>query len=270
MSKKHRKEHHEEHADESWLIPYADLMTLLLALFLVLYAMSAADAQKFEQMSAAFSSAFNSTGGGSNILDHDSAVPLEQSSKTPKTTDNMEIEAAKERAKDLQAQKEQEQLEQLQAQLNEYMKKNGLSDQLSTKLNHSELRITIKDSALFDSGHATLKEESEKVAETIGSMLKPYKGYQIIIRGHTDNVPIKNSRFASNWDLSSARALNFMKVVLERSQLNPKHFQAVGMGEYHPIVSNDNAEGRAQNRRVEVTIVRKYSNHTKTLTTPAN
>ncbi|MBD8500498.1 flagellar motor protein MotB [Paenibacillus arenosi] len=269
MSKKHRKEHHEEHPDESWLIPYADLMTLLLALFLVLYAMSAADAQKFEQMSAAFSTAFNSSGGGTSILDQNSSI-VEQSAKTSKPADNMEIEAAKEHAKDLQAQKEQEQLEQLQAQLNEYMKKNGLSDQLSTKLNHSELRITIKDSALFDSGHATLKEESEKVAETIGSMLKPYKGYQIIIRGHTDNVPIKNSRFASNWDLSSARAINFMKVVLERSQLNPKHFQAVGMGEYHPIVSNDHAEGRAQNRRVEVTIVRKYSNHNKTITTPVN
>ncbi|WP_195576441.1 flagellar motor protein MotB [Paenibacillus sp. 1001270B_150601_E10] len=267
MSKK-RKEHHEEHVDESWLIPYADLLTLLLALFIVLYAMSSVDAQKFKAMSDAFQTVFQtqSSGGGSGILEHPSLEPT-SGDEAKQAEKEFEHDTAADQKKDryaLQAEKEQEQLEELQGKLNEYIAQNGLSDQLNTKLNHSELMLTINDSALFASGSATLKNESKKLAYTIGDMIKAYPGYQIVIKGHTDNVPIKNSGFESNWDLSSARALNFMKIVLKQSGLDPKQFQAVGMGEYHPIASNDSEKGKAENRRVEVSIIRKYTSNKAT------
>ncbi|WP_036695765.1 flagellar motor protein MotB [Paenibacillus taiwanensis] len=265
MSKKTRKEHHEEHADESWLIPYADLMTLLLALFIVLYAMSAVDAQKFQEMSQAFSTALNSGGAGNGILDNNAVIP--QGGRKPEEQSeekDRKFETAADKAQErfaLQAKQEQKQLEELQNKVNDYISKNGLTDQLNTKLNHSELKITINDSALFDSGKSDLKPGAKQLALTIGDMIKQYTGYQIVISGHTDNVPIKNSKYESNWDLSSARAVNFMKIVLGRSGLDPKLFQAVGMGEYHPVSSNNTNTGRAQNRRVEVSILRKFTSN---------
>ncbi|MCM3342240.1 flagellar motor protein MotB [Paenibacillus sp. MER TA 81-3] len=256
MSKK-RSRPHEEHVDESWLIPYADILTLLLALFIVLYGMSAVDAKKFEQMSQAFNVAFNT--GGVGILD-EAAVIRSNSSRSGEFEPNSSKSRNREQEQYmLQAKHEQEQLEQLQSKLNNYIASNGLSDQLNTKLNHSELKITIKDSALYDSGKASLKKDSKQLALTIGDMLKQYQGYEIVISGHTDNRPIRNSRFESNWDLSSARALSFMKVVLERSSIDPKLFKAVGMGEYHPVADNATEEGKAKNRRVEVSVLRKFT-----------
>ncbi|UHA75276.1 flagellar motor protein MotB [Paenibacillus sp. 481] len=259
MSKK-RKQHHEEHIDESWLIPYADILTLLLALFIVLYSMQAVDKKKFEEMSQAFSVALNT--GGVNILDQTSVIRTggQKVEQMDESKDHRSDSPQKEREQHMrQAQLEQQKLEQLQRKLDEYIKSNGLADQLNTKLNHSELKITINDSALFDSGKADLKNDAKQLAVTIGSMLKNYPGYEVVVTGHTDDRPISNSRFASNWDLSSARALSFMKIVLERSEIHPKLFKAVGMGEYHPIAENKTDEGRSKNRRVEVSILRKYT-----------
>lgn len=279
MNKKKRQEHHEEHADETWLIPYSDLLTLLLALFIVMYAMSAVDAQKFQQMSNAFGIAFSnngastsSSGAGNNILDHNATLP-KGGSKADSLSEayNSQTQTADDvsrRPYSEQAALEQKQLEELQKETDQYIKNNGLSDQLNTQLNMSELKITIKDSALFASGKAELKGQSEELAIAIGDLIKNYPDYQIVISGHTDNVPIKSSSFESNWDLSSARALGFMKVVLQRSGLDPKQFQAVGMGEYHPIVSNDTHAGKAQNRRVEVSILRNYTSNNVNEITP--
>lgn len=262
MSKKLRTPPKEEHTDETWLIPYADILTLLLALFIVLYAMQAVDAKKFEQMSQAFSAALNSGGGGAGILNESAVIRSDGSKSSMVDATPKNHTKSRNRERDeymLHAKQEQQQLEQLQNKMNQYIANNGLTDQLNTKLNHSELKITIKDSALFDSGRANLKPDSKQLAATVGDMMKQYQGFSVVISGHTDNRPIRNSRFDSNWDLSSARALSFMKVVLERSGIDPKQFQAVGMGEYHPVADNDSAEGQAKNRRVEVSILRKYT-----------
>lgn len=279
VNRNKRQEHHEEHADETWLIPYSDLLTLLLALFIVMYAMSAVDAQKFQQMSNAFGIAFNNSGAssstsgaGNSILEHNASLP--KGGSKPDTLSeafNSQTQSADKETRrpySEQAEHEQKQLEELQKETNQYIKDNGLSDQLNTQLNMSELKITIKDSALYASGKAELKGPSKELAIAIGDLIKNYPDYKIVISGHTDNVPIKSSSFESNWDLSSARALSFMKVVLERSGLDPKQFQAVGMGEYHPIASNDTNAGKAQNRRVEVSILRNYTSNAVNEITP--
>lgn len=257
MSNK-RRQSHDEHVDESWLIPYADILTLLLALFIVLYGMSTVDAKKFQEMSQAFNIAFDS-GGGAGILDQQAIIPPNNAKNGMKDTDPSAASRNRERYEYMvKAKQEQAELETLRDKMNEYIANGGLSNQLNTELNHSELKITIKDSALFDSGKASLKSDAKQLAVTIGDMLKQYKDYEIVISGHTDNRPIRNSNFESNWDLSSARALSFMKVVLERSGIDPKHFKAVGMGEYHPVADNGTVEGQAQNRRVEVSILRRF------------
>lgn len=257
MSKKNRHEPHEEHADESWLIPYADLLTLLLALFIVLYGMSSTDAKKFEQMSKAFSIALN---GGVGVLDKssiegtDSNTPQESSEQ--QSTQSMNLSKSR---SELMRQ-EQQDLERLKKQMDQYIKSNGLSSQLDTKLNQSQLTITISDKALFASGDDTVKPESKQLAKAISLMLEGFPDYEIVVSGHTDNIPISNQQFDSNWDLSSGRALNFMKILLLNNKLDPRKFVSTGYGEYRPVVSNATNEGRAKNRRVEVSVLRKYSN----------
>jgi len=257
VSKKTRHEEHEEHADESWLLPYSDLMTLLVALFIVMYSMSATDAKKFEEMSQAFSSALN---GGTGILEERAAMPsktqedLGKNDKMGSSTSKKAEEAEMAKLR----QKEQEDLEKLKKQFDQYIKSNGLTDLLSTKLNQSQLMITISDNALFASGQAIVKDDSRQLAKSISTMLQQFPDYDVVVQGHTDDIPISNNNYSSNWDLSADRALQFMKILLQNTNLNPRKFSAIGYGEYHPISDNDTATGRSKNRRVEVSIIRKY------------
>jgi len=253
VSRRQRHEE-EEHPDESWLLPYSDLMTLLLALFIVLYAVSSVNVSKLEELSHAFENAFSS---GINILDKNALIEAadEQSKSQKQRHEQTGFRTNEEQLKE----KEQENLEKLKKQLDQYIKQNGLSTQLQTQLNQSQLMITIRDNALFDSGSADVKPDAQKLAVAIGQMLMKYPGYEVIVSGHTDNQPINTYEFASNWELSSKRAINFMKILLDSSGLDPKWFSAIGYGEYRPVDTNDTAEGRAKNRRVEVSILRKYT-----------
>lgn len=258
--KKHRNEHHEEHADETWLIPYADLLTLLLALFIVLYAMSSVDSKKFQDMSKAFNIAF-STGVG--VLDNTTIVEngnqMDKENKDRRRAGDDSQKNKEEQERKALMQQEQEDLEKLKKQIDQYIKSNGLTTQLDTKLNQSQLMLTISDNALFPSGSATLKPESRSLAGAIANMLKQYPEYEIIVAGHTDDQPISNREFRNNWELSVQRALNFMEILLNNSKHDPKLISPIGHGEYRPVDTNDTAIGRSKNRRVEVSIIRKYA-----------
>jgi len=258
MSKKYKKDDHDEHMDESWLIPYADLMTLLLALFIVLYAMSSTDSKKFQDMSKAFNIAFNT---GAGVLDSSNGVESNRqldSMEKAKRRSSSEEARKKEQTREAMMQKEQEDLEKLKKQLDQYISSNGLTSQLDTKLNQSQLMVTISDRALFDSGSAAVKTDSQALATAIANMLAKYPGYEIVVSGHTDNQPISTSEFKSNWDLSSTRAIRFMDILLSNKGLDPRLFSAIGYGEYRPVDTNNTNVGRSKNRRVEVALIRKF------------
>jgi chemotaxis protein MotB len=277
VSKKHKHEDHEEHVDESWLIPYADLLTLLLALFIVLYSMNSVDVKKFEEMSQAFNIALNS---GTGVLDSSTIVHVgeddgkkrdEQGSDVdnPKKNEQeqqqdeqQDTQTADEQALEELIKKEQRDLEDLKKQIDQYIDKNGLASDLETKLNMAQLMITISDNALFPPAQATVKEESRELAVAIGKMLQQYPDYEVIVSGHTDDVPIHTSTFKSNWDLSSMRAIRFMDILLENKQLKPERFSAIGYGEYRPVADNKTTAGRSKNRRVEVSILHTYTDAT--------
>jgi len=127
----------------------------------------------------------------------------------------------------------------------------------------SQLLITIRDNALFNSAEATVNREGRELAVSIADMLVNYPNYNVIISGHTDNSPISNAKFRSNWDLSVMRAVRFMDIMLLNEKLDPKLFSAVGYGEYHPVASNDTVDGKAKNRRVELAIVSNYLDENK-------
>ncbi len=252
MTRKQRPREENDHADETWLIPYSDLLTLLLALFIVLFASSSVNTSKFEAMAISFNSILS---GGSGFFTSSTYVPI-QSEIGNFTTDPRRNSSAK--GDQDQAQKETEDLNKLKEQLDQYIKENGLTAQLTTELNNRQLLIKISDNALFPSGSAAVKPEAQKLATAISDMLVDYPLYEIVVSGHTDNRPIHTAEFSSNWDLSSKRALNFMKILLQNQEIDPARFSAIGYGEYRPVASNDSQEGRAENRRVEVSVMRNF------------
>lgn len=246
-----KKKKHEEHVDESWLIPYADMLTLLLALFIVLFAMSSVDAEKFKMMAVAFNKELKGGTGSKDFLSEEKPTTEEGLTEAEKTEEQL-----KQEQEALKKKQEMEELKQLQQQVEQAISQNNLKLSLKTTLTERGLMVTIVDNALFDSGKADVKPEAGQLAKEIAKLLKSAMPREAMISGHTDNVPISNSKYPSNWDLSSQRALNFMKVLLDSDpSLQRNKFSAIGYGEYRPVAKNDTDANRAKNRRVEVLIL---------------
>lgn len=258
MSKKKKHEDHEEHIDETWLIPYADLLTLLLALFIILFASSQLDSKKYDSIMRSLNNAFT---GGEAPFAMSNLIPIDDAANSTKNNNKNQNPPTKEESKTdsqlaAKLQKEEKDLKELKQSMDAYIKENNMSEQLTTKLDNEKLTITISDRALFDSGSATIKQESQKLAVSMSNLLGSYPGYEVQVAGHTDNIPIHRADFETNWDLSAKRAVNFMKILLNNSKIDPASYSSVGFGEYRPIAQNDTTEGRAKNRRVEVSILR--------------
>ncbi|MEK5393074.1 flagellar motor protein MotB [Margalitia sp. FSL K6-0131] len=254
MSRRKKKNHDDSHIDEAWLLPYADILTLLLALFIVLFAISSVDAQKMQKLSKVFNGIFVS---GVGVLDYTKPAPqdsiksndgMKNQVTAPKTKQNID------QLKKLQDQ-DKEELKELQAKVNAYIKEKKMEGKFATSLTDEGLLLTIRDNVLFKSGRADIRPKDVHTAKELSNLLVMNPPRNIMISGHTDNVPIHNANFQSNWELSVMRALNFMKIILENKQLDPKNFSIKGYGEFKPIASNSTDEGRAKNRRVEVLIM---------------
>ncbi|RDW16985.1 flagellar motor protein MotB [Oceanobacillus arenosus] len=248
------------HIDESWLLPYSDLLTLLVALFIVLFAMSDVDATKYKELAGIFRNEF-SAGGGNGILEQNidpiSPIPPEKQQEEEKE-EELESETEEERNSAVELQ----QLEGLQEEVNHYITTNSLTNNLSTELTDEGLLVTIVNEVFFDPGSADVKEDGAVIAREVSNLLVTEPPHQIVISGHADDVPQNNEKYGSNWELSVTRSLNFMRLVLENKNLDPTLFSAKGYGEYKPIVPNTSAENRAKNRRVEVLILPNYEINT--------
>jgi len=245
---KRRKQHHEEHADESWLLPYSDMLTLLLALFIVMFAMSKVDSEKFKQISQEFNTVF---AGGSGVLEGSggssgSANPIVNSSASSEAN----IIA------------EQDSMSKIKNSLDKDIKNDGYADKVKVNLTGEGLSISIQDTVIFNSGDADILNEFNPVIVKISNSIKALDN-EIRISGHTDNVPIKNNKFRSNWDLSYMRAANVMNSMVDRGHITPGKFSIQAYGEYRPKYDNSTETGRAKNRSVDILIVRKYEINTK-------
>ena len=245
MARKKHHPPHEEHEGEPWLLPYSDLMTLLLALFIALFAISQTDQKKMSELAQAFTAAFNM--GGPSFFDK-AGPNVGRRAETPSDEDlgNSAYFA------------ENSQLEEIQKKMQEYIEENNLEDQLSTEMAEEGLMIRIKERALFPSGSAQLVGQAQSIVPVVAGMLASLPE-RVVISGHTDNVPISTAQYPSNWELSASRAMNLMKAVLAAEKsLNPARFSAIGYSEYRPIADNKTDAGRQQNRRVEIFIARNY------------
>lgn len=261
MSKKHHGPPHEEHPDETWLVPYADLLTLLLALFIVLFATAKVDQDKFVQVAAAMNSALGGglgatlggtmgagsgiAGGGQTILSGGAGIAAGPGTTPTSVMSPAELESS--------------QLENAKSEIESFIQQIGSDSlEIETILTEQGLLIRIRDSALFASGSAQLYPDGVKFANMVAGILGNMP-QNILVSGHTDNVPINTAQYPSNWELSSARALTLTRYLLSiNPSIDPARVSAIGYGEYRPVASNDTAEGRARNRRVEILVQRKY------------
>src|SRR5699024_5092514 len=258
---KRKKSKKEEKIDDSWLLPYADMLTLLLALFIVLFAMSEVDARKFERLAYVFKSEFMSGSGviddGETIIPEETPADLVEDLETGKDKDATEEGENKETDLDSteKSAQEYEKLLAMQTEIEAYISLNSLTDILGTQLTSEGLLITIRTDITFDSGSAKVKETGREIAKEIANLLVTEPLHEIVVNGHADDRPMHNQEFASNWELSSMSAIQFLYLLLDYSDLDPKWFSARGYGEFQPTVPNTSEENRAINRRVEVLIL---------------
>lgn len=226
-----RKKHTDHENVDRWLLTYADLITLLLGLFVILYGMSKIDIEKYEQVAAALGGVFGRDGG---VLEGRKQI----------------IEAL------TPLQKERNRIQQQIQQAVGDLSSKGL---ISMTQNERGVTVHLTEELLFPSGSAELKGSSLRVLDTIASVLARLPN-DIRVEGHTDDVPIHTERFPSNWHLSVARALNTAVYIINKYNMKPGQVSIAGYAEYRPLLPNTSAENRARNRRVDIVIVTNVVN----------
>ncbi|ADG06859.1 OmpA family protein [Kyrpidia tusciae] len=235
---------------ERWLITYSDLITLLMIFFVIMYAMSKVDMYKFVNLSASLSQAlYNQNQVQLKGLGTTGLIAAQPSAGPPGR-----VPPAPDFLKTPEQVAEERQLAQIKLQLQSFIQKQGVAGQVVVEDKPKGLLISLRDVILFDTGKADLKPEARKLLDGLLPFLAQV-GNPLEIEGHTDNRPIHTAQFPSNWELSTARALTVLEY-LQAKGIDPKRLSATGYGEWRPVASNDNPEGQALNRRVNITIER--------------
>lgn len=248
-----------------WMNTFADLMNLLLCFFVLLFAMSNVDQEKFDQMVESMQSSIGIFNGGKisigeEVLVNMGVTQLDQLndyfSASVETSDSQSEEA-----KNFEEQlKEANQMvtEEMYDNISETSDKYNLDNYIELSIDEDGNRyvsIDISGSLLYDSGKAELKKDALPIFSRIGDILKKYEGYRISIIGHTDNVPVQSGgQYESNKELSSARAIKAAEYLIENKGLDASKIEWIGRGEYDPIADNSTTEGKAKNRRIEIRI----------------
>lgn len=259
MARKKRAE--ESSAGSPWLNTFADLMNLLLCFFVLLFASSTVDADKYEQIVTSMSGSFSIFSGGGSAIENGMLIStgikqLDKLDDYEETASDAVDEGDNSGYLEEYLAEQKESTEKLYDKIVDLADKSNISDNLQISVDPSfqYVKFSLNGSILFDSGKAELKTEAVPLFSKIGDILRIYKGYHIEIEGHTDNVPINNSNYSSNNWLSSARALNVAMYLIDEKGLDPKTLSWTGRGEYDPVASNGTEEGRKKNRRVEIKI----------------
>lgn len=243
--KRKNKEEQENH--ERWLITYADMITLLMVFFIVLYAMSEIEKEKFNALIQSLRGAFS-------VQTVDKQIQIEPDEVIQEPPE-YKIDIPEIPEKD-EAEENQKELDRLLVKLQKYVQEHNLSTEIDLVNLPRGVQITIKDSILFDEGSAKLIVEANPVLKAVGGLLKTVPN-EISIEGHTDNQPIVfASQFESNWELSTARANSVREFLQKKAGINPARLRVVGYGKYKPRATNQTPEGRAQNRRVNIIVLR--------------
>jgi len=262
---KKKNQHEEEGNSERWLVSYADFITLLFAFFTTLYAISTVDAQKMGKMVTSMRASFDSTlfPTGSNSLslskgsesaeiaptsrDILNSVKLPKGLYARESSDLRKYSGA-------QVLSGEKSMGRLKRSVESLLGADVMKGTVRARLDPRGLIISLGEGGFFDSGSDQIKPEGRALLDTIATSLVSV-GNQIRIEGHTDNVPIKNSKFPSNWELSTARATAIVSYLIAQFGFRPELLSAAGYAEYRPAAPNDTEDGKARNRRVDVVVL---------------
>lgn len=222
---------------DRWLVSYADLMTLLFALFVVLFASSHHDKKTIQSVSTAVKNGFQEMGAFS------SSAPTSPGEAQPST---VPADAGID-------------MVELQKKLHTALGKEIERKEIVLRMTPEGFVISLHELGFFGSGEAQLMPGAGEKIKRIAGVLNQY-GLDMRVEGHTDNVPIHNASFASNWDLSTARAMAVGMMLINEAGVDPQRLSIAAYGQYHPANSNDSQEGRRANRRVDIVVVSTANN----------
>ncbi|MCD9022354.1 OmpA/MotB family protein [Cohnella silvisoli] len=241
---------------ERWLITYADLITLLLIFFVILYAMSRLDLKKYDMLSQSLQMQFRKADSllekGSGIMEgnmdpakYKTPAPSETPEPTPSNKPQREVK------------KQEQELQDLLKVIQKYVKDNHLENEVFVVDTPQGISIRLSDRFLFDLGRADLKRDSLPVLNRLSSLFDKLST-TISIQGHTDDLPIQpGAAFQDNWGLSTGRALSVLRYFVDVKELDEKKFEVAGYADTRPIAPNDKEADRQKNRRVEILVLRQ-------------
>ncbi len=226
---------------ERWLLTYSDLITLLLAFFIVMYGISSADAMKFSKLASSMRRAFN-------------VGVLEGTPKSSILDQATELSVSTEAGSEEQAGIGSMELEAVLSEMGWVFQEEGLADKVSISVRPEGVAVSISGNLLFTSGRAELRPESVRLLSSLGKALARLPN-PIRVEGHTDDVSPKGSEFPTNWELSGARAVAVVRYFAEIEGISPSRLSAVAYSQFRPAVPNDSPQSRARNRRSEILIM---------------
>ncbi len=258
----------------AWVMTFADLMSLLMCFFVLLLAFSEMDAQKFKQLSGSMKQAFgvqreikaDDIPKGTSIIAQEfspgtpSPTPFQvmQQQTSDDTKDNLAFdEGGNDDEKNLAEKMYAAAVESVREEaekLVEDLKEEIETGMLEIEWSEAEITVRLKEKSTFNSGQAKLKRSSFDIIDRVSKSLNKIDG-NIIVAGHSDNVPINTYEYRSNWELSAARAANVVHHLTDAGKVDPNRVQMRAHAETKPLVPNDNRENKARNRRVEIIIV---------------
>ncbi len=227
----------------AWMATFADMMSLLLTFFILLLSFAEMDIVKFKDAMGSINQALGFMPGGTGMMQH-KADPIAMEKPMATTMTRSDAKPTNEA---------------MMEELEELIAEKGMEEEVDVEDTGRGVVLKVQGKMFFSGGTAELKQESNEVLNKIAGLMKKYPN-NVSIEGHTDNIPIRGGRYASNWELSTARAFSALKYLQEYTEIDIKKVNIAGFGSTHPLASNDTPEGRSKNRRVEFVFYSKNDN----------
>jgi len=257
MALKREPEKHANH--ERWLVSYADFITLLFAVFVVLYAMGQSDKKKVEEVMQAIQQSFGMATSGT--APKVNVIPSQAVTIIPSLKPEIKVTPpGRTRSGQVKTRADEKDFRQIKSAIEAYLVKQGAQSKVSLEITRRGLIVSLKEAGFFNSGQANIKPEAYELINTIAEVMTQYNN-PLRLEGHTDNIPISTAQFPSNWELSTARATNGLKYLLKNFNVDPNKISATGYAEFRPIADNATPEGRARNRRVDLVMLSVDGEH---------
>lgn len=267
-----KKKEEDSKGSPAWMATFSDLMNLLLCFFVLLYSMSTVDAEKFQEVIASLQASVSILPGGGASIGEGQMISagvrqLEfldsyySEMANSKTDDAKDEDTQNETDNVYEAYKEQElaESEQMASEIQDAVKQSGIAEQVDVDFNSEYVQLNLSGAILFETGQSDLVTEAYPLMDKIDTILENYKDNLIEIEGHTDNVPIHNSKYPDNNVLSMYRALSVADYIRGATDIELSHIKSSGRGDYVPTADNSTPEGRALNRRVVIKIYNSYN-----------